>query len=1299
MYGQDLKESIAALKLVERADEREINSGVSFGEGTGYFNRETRETRRIVNHYQGQIVESLSRGDPRYVWLKQSNIWPCVNPTSILQQLRSTARRTFGPSMEEAFILYGLAISKLQRLNRLKEAFGKGDKERLHQEYNNDSHVNWKPSEYPDWLLLEIDADMRIREEQVTVALEMISPSSGSNSALQMNMGQGKTSVIMPMVASILADGKMLTRLLVPKALLSQTAQVLQSRLGGLLGREVTHIPFSRRTPTTPQLINEYQKLHKDMMLNSGIILGIPEHVLSFKLSGLQKIADRKIDEASAMVLVQRWLDRICRDILDECDFTLAVKTQLIYPSGSQLTVDGHPDRWEVTMGVLGLVARHIHDLAYKFPQSIDVVAGTVTGFPVAYFLRKDVEEALTEKIAGDICYGRTPILDVRDCTNEELDAIRIFISREIVNRSVAKTVSRLFSDAPKAKKSLYLLRGLIAHGILLLCLKKRWNVQYGLHPHRDPMAVPFHAKGVPSDHAEWGHPDVAILFTCLSFYHHGLSEEQLRQSLQEVLRSDDPAIEYDRWTQTSRTLPEPLRHWNTINADDAGQIAELWRHLRMKIVVINHYLKSFVFPVHAKQFSVKLQASGWDIPLYTDTPLYPSAARFRGPGLTTGFSGTNDNRRLLPLTIEQQDLPGLSHTNAEVLTYLLQKRNRRYQKAANQDGTRFSELDLLAYLKEKGIRILIDAGAFVLEMDNQTLVRAWLQDNDQAQAAVFFRQDNQPWVQYKTGKYVSLLSTPFADNMENCLVYLDEAHTRGTDLKLPPGARGALTLGLNQTKDHTVQAAMRLRQLGTTQSVTFIAPPEVHQSILDVRRKTGHDKLDSSDVIIWLLDQTCNSNQELQSLYFSQGADFCHRMQVAASHKHYLSNPSRSDEYIEQLQQPEQHTLEQLYEPRLHKRRDVIFSETAASMPFGGRLTSFMERLRQDFERSHIESSISSSALEEVEQEREVAYEIEEEREIQRPPLMKVHRFTGLHRSILNFVMTGELQGNAGYMKAATVLESTVLAQKYGIDATMMLRDLYVSTEFTKTVKLKPGKKNDNFMRPVNWLLWDMQTQTCLVIIPEEAEVLIPILRTIPSSSVHLILYAAAFTKKMLHFDKLNYYTLPILPEGWAPPPWLPFELGILAGRLYFEFTDYDYLSERLQLNLDDKAPTAPPAQDSETVPKTTQSANLSFLREWLTLRRQGQDISHTPMGYVCQGWRLRNDHPFFLSRKAAEESDGTDRNMFNTTSYRVHAQPDDDYYDSDDDEIVEMVDDEQDAGEYTGEDMEDDANMYDQD
>ncbi|KAB2573510.1 hypothetical protein DBV05_g7799 [Lasiodiplodia theobromae] len=368
------------------------------------------------------------------------------------------------------------------------------------------------------------------------------------------------------------------------------------------------------------------------------------------------------------------------------------------------------------------------------------------------------------------------------------------------------------FKERGSTKKTVYLLRGLLAHGILLLTLKKKWNVQYGLHPTRDPVAVPYYAKGVPSDQAEWGHPDVCILLTCLSFYFAGLNVTQLQKCVLQVLQSDDPASEYSRWAGSSRTLPYRLQEWSVINVDDELQIHEIWKHLRYNVIVIDYFLNHVVFPVHARQFQAQISTSGWDIPLWRPQEFQsPQRTNDQHPSLTTGFSGTNDNRYLLPLTIEQNDLRSLAHTNADVLTYLLQPRNRQYVLAAENEE-RLSEKMLLRRVKDLGIRVLIDAGAQILEMDNLTLVKNWMCVDTEAQAALYFNADNKAFILYRSGTQVPLLASSFANNLSECLVYLDEAHTRGTDLKLPSNAKGALTLGLGQTKDHTVQG-LKLRQ------------------------------------------------------------------------------------------------------------------------------------------------------------------------------------------------------------------------------------------------------------------------------------------------------------------------------------------------------------------------------------------------------------------------------------------------------------------------------------------------------
>lgn len=606
-----------------------------------------------------------------------------------------------------------------------------------------------------------------------------------------------------------MADTENLLRLIVPQSLLVQTSQLLQARIGGLLGREVIHVPFSRKTPTDEDTIKMFLEFHESIRARSGVIVALPEHILSFKLSGLQRLSDTRIDEATRMIKAEAYFLRCSRDILDESDFTLAVRTQLVYPSGSQTTVDGHPHRWETIQILLRLVEGHLWNLRQKFPQSIEVIQRPQGGFPVIFFLRRDVEVSLIERLVRDIVFGQTSILSNTQCTQSDRTAIKQFISLDVVPVSIVGRINAKFADKPAVKQKLYLVRGLLVHRILLLTLKKRWNVQYGLHPGRDPIAVPFHAKGVPSEQAEWGHPDVAILFTCLSFYFGGIDLLQIRQSLEHLVKSDDPSSEYDRWTHTSETLPNSLREWNAINVDDEIQLSEIWQHVRYKTIVIDYFLNHFVFPKHAKQFRLKLQASGWDVPLFAATQeavVGQASVGKRGRALTTGFSGTNDNKTTLPLTIKQADLPALSHTSAEVLTYLLQPRSRRYMLAANRGGKHITEVELLGMLFHNRIRMLIDAGAQILEMDNLSLVRAWLKIDREAPAALYFGADNKPYIFYRHGSQIPLSASPFADNLGDCLVYLDEAHTRGTDLKMPAATVGALTLGLGQTKDQTVQ-------------------------------------------------------------------------------------------------------------------------------------------------------------------------------------------------------------------------------------------------------------------------------------------------------------------------------------------------------------------------------------------------------------------------------------------------------------------------------------------------------------
>lgn len=345
----------------------------------------------------------------------------------------------------------------------------------------------------------------------------------------------------------------------------------------------------------------------------------------------------------------------------------------------------------------------------------------------------------------------------------------------------------------------LYLLRGLIAHNILLFSLKeKRWKVDYGLDLKRSLLAVPYRAKDSPSGKAEFSHPDVAITLTCLSYYYGGLNESQLETCFRNLYKSDNPALEYERWIKDAIPTKPYLKRLNGINLEDKKQWKEvIYPTFKYNKAVIDSYLSGVVFPKEAKEFPHKLSTSGWDV---------------GGPKVhpTTGFSGTNDNRYLLPLSMEQLDRTEQLNTNARVLSYLLQKENS-YLRTAGPKNERIGVEQLLKILTKPGSRqfhVLLDVGAQVLELRNHEVAKRWLElvGEGSAKAAVYFNDNDELTVLTRDGNTEPLIVSTFAESLGSCLVYLDEAHTRGTDLKLPIRSRAAVTLGPNLTKDRLVQ-------------------------------------------------------------------------------------------------------------------------------------------------------------------------------------------------------------------------------------------------------------------------------------------------------------------------------------------------------------------------------------------------------------------------------------------------------------------------------------------------------------
>ncbi|CAG8236970.1 unnamed protein product [Penicillium salamii] len=402
----------------------------------------------------------------------------------------------------------------------------------------------------------------------------------GKNIVLQLNMGDGKSSVVVPIVAATHANGLYLSRVLTLKPQSRQMHQMLVGKLGGLVDRRVYQLLFSRSLDLGEAEVNEIQRMCLECMSNRGVLLVQPEYILSLKLMCL------------------------------EC-----------FVAGKTLV---------------------------DLPDFVEVIRQAEGGFPRIRVLDCEAENRLIQRIATYICENGIGPLPVSRQPRLVREAVLVYILKP---EPIADEISAVESK-----------------GVLAFCLgQKRWRVNYGSDPRRDlptRLAVPYRAKDRPSLRSEFSHPDVIILLTCLHYYYSGLTNDDLSLAFDHLAKSDEVEAEYQAWARDAPMLAADFGQLISVNLDDQHLCENrIFLALRVSKAAVDYFLGHVVFPKEMKEFADKLFAFGWD------------TGELR-TNLIVGFSGTNDLRKTLSLTVDQLDLLEQNYTSALILEYLLRREN-----------------------------------------------------------------------------------------------------------------------------------------------------------------------------------------------------------------------------------------------------------------------------------------------------------------------------------------------------------------------------------------------------------------------------------------------------------------------------------------------------------------------------------------------------------------------------------------------------------------------------------------------
>lgn len=644
---------------------------------------------------------------------------------------------------------------------------------------------------------------------------------------------------------------------------------------------------------------------------------------------------------------------------------------------------------------------------------------------------------------------------------------------------------------------------------------------------------------------------NVFFLFYCI---HIGLSDAQLRKVFNILENMQNAVAIYEKWIQSisSQLIDASIQSYTGVNLDDSNQRDSLlFPLLRHNMHVIDFWLSNVVFPHEMKVFENKLICTAWD--LCSD----------HCKKTLTGFSGTNDTKNILPLPIAQNDLEKLENTNEKMREVLLQPENQSYEGLT----ANISAKETLQRLTKRNIPVLLDAGALMLELNNKEAAVEWLKMSpaDKFDAAVYFDSRDILQTIDRDDIVTAFDCSVYRENLSRCLVYLDDVHTRGTDLKFPLDWKACVTLCGDIQRDKTVQACMRMRQLGKSHRISFWASYEADVRIRDICKLTADDRITNEHVI----DFICNNSKRFERTnmvhWTMAGLNYTKKLSAHKLFENSTDQNSMTDLY-RMCVDNEFVELNEMYgekeEAFLTEIANAQFNKLASHPQINDKIKPFLQKIQSEVSIKLNEQARDLKKFTHVldeEQEKELEQELEEQREVERPgqaqakdpcfdERLKELALHGAQNTLIdNMKMDGVLQS------IPNSLSHTQLFQLAKNDPDAWASHLLVTKDFKEVIK-SSTPTCDDFLRPIWWIaqLKNRNGKNVLILLSSyECERLLPIFR----KSVQATLFPyrprlSKFHNNLLHIPELQV-------TGMAEKDTIELQdevqIGLYSGMMYF--------------------------------------------------------------------------------------------------------------------------------------------------
>lgn len=722
--------------------------------------------------------------------------------------------------------------------------------------------ISRKKISEPVVLVFEVFKGIVLRDTQLKAIEELLSKDKDTykNIAIQLIMGDGKSKVLLPIMARKKADGTRLPIILVPEALYHTNLIDLNETSMRVFNQRAIGLVFDRSSESSSGALKEILQKLSTAIIYQNYVVSTAESILSLRLKYFElleyaKNKDESLQENKELFRQIKWLNRIllllknqADALLDEIDSGLDIHHELHYTQCSDYLQEAEIkysiDFFRFILSISDMPTFSI-DAVVLTVEHINVIADALLNdekSPLDGYIKTFTEEQDRKKKSLKLFLTDLSAKIPDFVTTQDVRDQLAFYRRQLTGELKNTLASKLHQEYGPSK-----------------CPKKL--------PIEQCIAIPYLGSDCPKEQERFNPETKTINYSIQLLLVLGFSKAQLRyivdalfNEAKKEVQTSAGAISIEQ-TQAYRSFKsltdESLSSIDTSN-DEA--VSRLTTKLKDNKEFIFYVLEKFVLP------RVKLDTRVLFGQSHHLTSMFHSFQ---------GFTGTPWNTEVYQ---EIPFCPNLSlGVDGKTRNLLCRKETKIIQRSSEDSFTKVIE-DYYARLgKDKNrFRALIDVAGFSRGLGRlafaKELAKICVKNNSEIKFILYFSEDDIlcAYPVSSEGRDVKeiIISSSNPEHIQSILdvcpeqrfTIYDERHTVGADILQAKDTIGLVTADQYTLEKDILQGSMRLRQLTAEQEVAIVTAnleAKDIESLLKMTREQQFKTLEEDYYIstLWQMD------------------------------------------------------------------------------------------------------------------------------------------------------------------------------------------------------------------------------------------------------------------------------------------------------------------------------------------------------------------------------------------------------------------------------------------------------------